>query len=331
MDLEILIVTYNRAEYLDRTLKALHAGPFAHVRTTVLDNASDDGTPDVCGRWQQRFDHLRIVRNPVNVGSGPNFLRAVELAHATYVWVLADDDEFDFSDCNDVIETLREAQVDLIAVGGPEPLEWPTGRTSMQALSEGGQRPFYVLSFIPSVIFRRQLFDTSAIVAGYLRVGDLYPQFPFLVRQLDRDASVQVCRRQMVHRTRVTVPNSLLWWMVRWVRCCQELGDRQRIREGVLELNAGRLAWWIWMLPSAVAVERLEHPERAWDEAAELALTLKGRLRVVALLALPVALGPRALYGLLQRSARQLRRRPVRDDVFSAVGDRSEVGPAPRC
>lgn len=319
MDLEILLITYNRAGYLDRTLSQLHASPFAAAPITVLDNASTDATPAVCERWAERFLDLRVVRHPLNVGGGANFLRAVEEARASYAWILADDDEFDFSDCEDVLAALEEGAVDLIAVGGPDPLDWPPGRTTLRALVEQRRRPFYVFSFVPSHIYRSDLFDSTLIQAGYERVGDVYPQFPFLVRQLERDATVHVCRRQIVHRTHVTVPSSLLWWMVRWVRSCQELGSQERVREGLYELNVRRFRWWAFHLPAAVAIERLEHPERVWDEIRELTRTLRGRLRLLALLSLPIALGPQRLYAGLQRVARRLRREPVRDDVFSTT------------
>ena len=43
--IEIMIPTYNRANYLNDTLNALLNSPFKNCRITVRDNASLDNTP----------------------------------------------------------------------------------------------------------------------------------------------------------------------------------------------------------------------------------------------------------------------------------------------
>src|SRR5690349_20144371 len=99
-ELELFVVTYNRAGALRRTLEALLVSPFSGCAITVLDNASVDETPAVCEEFAGRFARLRTVRHARNVGFGANYLRAIELARAPYTWILADDDDYDFSDAD---------------------------------------------------------------------------------------------------------------------------------------------------------------------------------------------------------------------------------------
>ena len=49
-NLEIIVITYNRAELLGTTLDRLAASPFSTCRITVLNNASTDHTQQVV--WQ---------------------------------------------------------------------------------------------------------------------------------------------------------------------------------------------------------------------------------------------------------------------------------------
>src|SRR4051812_28649789 len=116
-DLAIMVFTYNRADNLRRTLEQLEDSPFAACRITVLDNHSTDHTPDVCRAFEGRFPRYRVIRHRVNIGLGPNYLRGVELSDARYSWILSDDEDFDFSDCSDVIEAIEEGEVDLFSLG----------------------------------------------------------------------------------------------------------------------------------------------------------------------------------------------------------------------
>jgi glycosyltransferase involved in cell wall biosynthesis len=300
MDLEILLITFNRAAELDRTLAALHSSPFAGCRVSVLDNASTDATPEVCTRWAERFEDLRVVRHPRNVGGGPNYLRAVELSRARYTWVLADDDLLDFSRCEDVIAAIDEGEVDLLAVGAPGLETWPKGRTSLGAVWAQDGRVFSVLTFIPCQIFRSELFTDHDMADGYRHVDMLFPQFPFVRRQLERDATVHVAHHPIVQRDGWSVPGSHLWFFVRWVRNCLTISDRDTRRGAIYGIEPSR-RHWTFVLAQGIMLERARHPERLIAEIAELRRTMVGEQKLLLLLVAPLAFGPRTLYLRLQR------------------------------
>ena len=64
--ISIVIVTWNSKEIVRECLQSLerHAAGL-DVETTVVDNTSSDGTPEL---MVQRFPMVRLVRNPVNAG-----------------------------------------------------------------------------------------------------------------------------------------------------------------------------------------------------------------------------------------------------------------------
>lgn len=300
MDLEILIITYNRAADLEQTLAAVHASPFAEFRVSVLDNASTDETPEVCARWAERFEHFRHVRHRVNVGGGPNFLRAVELSEASYTWVLADDDDLDFTDAPQVIEAVRARDVDVVALGAPAMEDWRGGRTTVGTLWDEGAQVFSAFTFLPSVIFRSDLFTPDLVAEGYLHIDIFFPNFPFVRSLLERDASVLVTEPRIVSRRGISVPGSHMYFFVRWVRNCRRLPDRDTAKRAIYGIEPSRRRW-LSVLAQGIMLERAHAPERLWPELRELSWTLIGVQRLALLACAPLALGPRRGYARLQR------------------------------
>ena len=303
--LELVLITFNRSAELRHTLTRLAESPFAGCRLTVLDNCSTDDTPDVCAALAPRFENFHVVRHHRNIGGGANTLRAVEIARAPYTWILCDDDELDFSACADVVEALEAAEVDLISLGAPGREHWPSGQTTLQTLADAGARVLWVFTFLPNTIFRTELFDDDARAEGYRLIGDLYPNFGFLRRQLERDAPVLVSGREIVKRGGLGVPVSELFWFLRWVRCCSTITEPQRRREAIDSADATRGQWLIRRAAS-IAQEKLAFPERARAEVGELLLLLRGGQRVRLLLLAPLVLVPRAAYAAVTAVIKRL-------------------------
>jgi glycosyltransferase involved in cell wall biosynthesis len=294
MDLEVLVITFNRADELRRTLEAVLASPFGAGRVTVLDNASTDATPEVCAELAARYPQLRVVRHPRNVGAAANYLRAVELAEAEYAWILADDDELDFSVADDVAEAVRAGQADLISVGAPGRDDWPAGTlTTARALSA---RFLHVFTFVPNTIYRSAAFTSEDLREGYHEAGHQYPHFPFLRRQIEADVTVYVSRGEVVRRGGLTRPGSELHWFVNWARCCETISE-QPLRRIALYGNAGTRLRWFLNLAGAIALERLDRsPGSARRLTGELLLLLRREQRLLLILgALPALTVPGAV------------------------------------
>ncbi len=314
MDLELLIPTFNRAQSLRETLERLAASPFASCRITVLDNASPDATPQVCAELAPRFAEMQVVRHPRNLGGVANLLRAFELPQATYAWVLADDDDLDFSDCDDVVDVLEHGRADLVSLGAPGRDGWPAGElTTARELLRAGHRFFHVFGFVPNTVYRTALLDGEALAEGYLEAGHYYPHFPFLRRQVEeRDASVYVSRRDVVRRRGLARPSSELDWLLNWVRTCETIRDPRLRAQVIAGTTASPLRWFLG-LGGAIALERLHRPDRVWRQVAELAVLLRGAQRAQLLAAAPAGLLPRAVVRPLLAAG--ARRAGVRLDV----------------
>lgn len=289
--LDLALITYNRADALARTLEQLAASPFAACRLTILDNHSTDRTPEVCARFAGRFADLRVQRHRRNIGAEANYLRALEGLEGPYGWVLCDDDELDFSDCDDVIAAIEDGEVDVLSVGAPGREAWAAGRTTMGALRDRDFRIYGVFVFMPNTIYRTAAIDPAALVDGYRFIENLYPMFPFVRRLVERDAPVHVSRSMIVNRGGVTVPKTPLYWFVRWVRCASTIPEPQDRRYLVWSTSPGRIAW-LRTMAAMLLQEKLYRPEALGGEIWELLRLLRGGQRAALLALMPLALVP---------------------------------------
>lgn len=83
---------YNGEEYLRESLDALLAQTFEDFELVISDNASTDSTPEILAEYAARDDRIRLVRQPVNVGAGPNHNLLVPLARGEFFkWASHDD------------------------------------------------------------------------------------------------------------------------------------------------------------------------------------------------------------------------------------------------
>lgn len=90
--LTIGLPVHNGERFLRESLDALRAQTWTDYELVISDNASTDGTADICREYAARDRRIRYVRQPVNVGAGPNHNLLVPLARGRYFkWASHDD------------------------------------------------------------------------------------------------------------------------------------------------------------------------------------------------------------------------------------------------
>lgn len=70
--LSIGLPVYNGEQYLSESLDALLGQSFEDFELIISDNASTDGTADICRRYAAQDPRIRYVRQPHNIGAAPN-------------------------------------------------------------------------------------------------------------------------------------------------------------------------------------------------------------------------------------------------------------------
>ena len=90
--LTIGLPVYNGEKYLAQSLDALLGQSYQDFELIIADNASTDGTADICQRYAQQDSRVRYIRQPTNVGLAPNHNLVVEQARGElFKWAASDD------------------------------------------------------------------------------------------------------------------------------------------------------------------------------------------------------------------------------------------------
>ena len=83
---------YNGGNYLAEALEALLGQSYEDFELIISDNASTDGTPEICRRYEKQDSRIRYVRQPRNIGLAPNHNFVVGQARGDlFRWAAHDD------------------------------------------------------------------------------------------------------------------------------------------------------------------------------------------------------------------------------------------------
>lgn len=290
--LELILITYNRAEFLKRTLKELSGSPFKDCKITLMDNCSTDETPEVCDAMKPIFPLMKVIRHPKNIGGNANYLRAVEISQSKYTWIVCDDDTFDFSDSCNVIAAVTAGVDDIIILrpvcdGGVI----RTGHTTVRELIDADFMYYFSLSFFPAAIFRTELFDSECLMHGYRLIPESYPQFGFINKSVDENFSVYIPESPLVIRNDVNVSTfSPLSWYKAWISCASTIKDPKIRRETISQ--ATRLRGFFKSIAFWIALEKKINSKDFYRKTGTIFLFLNPFRKLLFLAFIPLILVP---------------------------------------
>jgi glycosyltransferase involved in cell wall biosynthesis len=89
------IPTYNRAKLLPRAVESALAQDYGPIDIVISDNASTDGTAEVCRELAARDERIRCMRHASNCGASANFRAVLQAARGELFMWLGDDDWID--------------------------------------------------------------------------------------------------------------------------------------------------------------------------------------------------------------------------------------------
>lgn len=227
--LQPVLITYNRAPYLEKTLKAFLNAGLSSMELHVLDNASTDATPEVVRSIQNDWPTLQYHRNQYNIGGNGNILRAVEIVGSEYAWVIGDDDEWHLENVRELIEVLERNSADAIRLGWLVADHNRGREESIVKLALEEPLFFASVSMISATIIRRRLI-LEVLPQAYMNIGDAYPQLvPFLVAAQRAELSVFTLATDLLTHTPNAAPGYYfgdLEWYSAWFRTSRHIVER---------------------------------------------------------------------------------------------------------
>ena len=83
---------FNGENYVAETIESLLKQTYHNFELLISDNASTDGTAEICQQYAAQDSRVRYHRNERNLGANPNFNRIVKSASGTFFKWMAHDD-----------------------------------------------------------------------------------------------------------------------------------------------------------------------------------------------------------------------------------------------
>lgn len=169
--LEIILVTYNRKIFLKKTLEKLfsESSPVKNLSITVLDNASDDGTGELIDEYCLKYPNITHIIHNHNIGGNANIARAFEIAKKEYVWVLCDDDIYDWSNFREVEKAIEDSH-DVI-VTALHNIRNPQNMSDI----------IFQLTFLPAGIYKTALINVDVMRNVYDNICNFMPHLPVAI------------------------------------------------------------------------------------------------------------------------------------------------------
>jgi glycosyltransferase involved in cell wall biosynthesis len=90
--LSVGLPVYNGDKHLDEAIESLLGQSYEDFELIISDNASTDGTADICRRYGKQDSRIRYIRQPRNIGLSPNHNFVMQQSRGQYFkWAAADD------------------------------------------------------------------------------------------------------------------------------------------------------------------------------------------------------------------------------------------------
>lgn len=75
---------YNEAQYISRAIDSWLAQDYSNFELVIVDNASTDGTAEICRAYSGKDERIRLIENPQNIGTYRNHKLVFEMSRGKY-------------------------------------------------------------------------------------------------------------------------------------------------------------------------------------------------------------------------------------------------------
>lgn len=110
----ILIPVFNRNKYIAQCIQSALDQSFTSYEIVVVDNASDDGTWDICQQFAVSDPRVRVFRNEKNIGPVRNWIRCSQEARGEYSKILFSDDLLEPDCIASMLQPFKNPDVGLV-------------------------------------------------------------------------------------------------------------------------------------------------------------------------------------------------------------------------
>jgi glycosyltransferase involved in cell wall biosynthesis len=153
--LSVGLPVYNGEKYLAEAIDALLGQSYTDFELIISDNASSDGTADICRHYEALDPRVRYFRQPQNVGLAPNHNFVAEQARGSLFKWAANDDLYARDLLKRCVEALEEYPRVVLAHC------WTAKVDAQGNVTEAIEYPLSTASLRAPERFRSMLFDSG--------------------------------------------------------------------------------------------------------------------------------------------------------------------------
>ena len=186
-DLEIILITYNRKEHLQNTFNQIFAdnSPIKNMPITILDNKSTDGSSELIQEYCKICHNIKHIIHNRNIGGNANIARAFELAKQKYVWILCDDDEYDWSHWQEVEQAMAEDYDAIVVANYVNPY-----KNIAQLVKQ--------LTFVPAGIYKTENITSTVMVNAEFNLSNMFAQLAIVCNLINEQKRICICENWIV-------------------------------------------------------------------------------------------------------------------------------------
>ncbi len=182
--LQIILVTYNRHEHVKNIFKQFFAenSPVKDFDFLVLDNNSTDDTGKIVKDFMKKHPNVKYSKNRYNLGISGNIAKAMEVADKDYVWIIGDDDIYDFSNWGEVETAINNNEKIICVARYCVPDDKKTDVAYQMAQ----------ITFISGVIFNTNMYNDLTMRDTFDNMFTLFPHLVPVMHALNNGAKIYV-------------------------------------------------------------------------------------------------------------------------------------------
>lgn len=104
----IAMTVFNSAPFLAKSLESLLAQDYDNFELIISDNASNDGSSEICQNFAKRDKRIKYYRNTTNMGLVRNRYKAIDLCSGDFIMPAADHDIYHPRFISSLLELLQK-------------------------------------------------------------------------------------------------------------------------------------------------------------------------------------------------------------------------------
>lgn len=109
---------YNKRQYICQALDSLLSQTFGDFELIISDNASTDGTSEICQEYLKKDKRIKYIRQEENIGATRNFNFLLKQANGRYFMWASGDDLWDKNFLESCVKKLEENRKAVLAFTG---------------------------------------------------------------------------------------------------------------------------------------------------------------------------------------------------------------------